>query len=50
MRSLEQVPEVWGSTGRSEEKLKLGAEKGDVPSKNRRKLDSIWENGKENRR
>ena len=27
MRSLEEVPEVWGSTGRSEEKLKFGAEK-----------------------
>ena len=24
MRSLEEVPEVWGSIGRSEEKLKLG--------------------------
>ena len=43
MSSLEEVPE-------SEEKLKFGAEKSDVPSKNRRKLDSKWENGKENRR
>ena len=39
MRSLEEVPEVWGSTGRSEEKLKFGAEKSDVPSKNRPKTD-----------
>ena len=30
------MPEAWGSTGRSEEKLKFGAEKSDVPSKNRR--------------
>ena len=50
MRSLEEVPEVWGSTGKSEEKLKFGAEKSNVPSKKRRKLDSKWENGKENRR
>ena len=27
VRSLEEVPEVWGSTGRSEEKLKFEAEK-----------------------
>ena len=33
VRSLEEVPEVWGSIGRSEEKLKFGAEKSDVPSK-----------------
>ena len=39
MRSLEEVSEVWGSTGRSEEKLKFGAEKSDVPSKNRPKSD-----------
>ena len=39
MRCLEEVPEVWGSTGRSEEKLKFGAEKSDVPSKNRPKSD-----------
>ena len=39
MRSLEEVPEAWGSTGRSEEKLKFGAEKSDVPSKNRPKTD-----------
>ena len=39
MRSLEEVPEAWGSTGRSEEKLKFGAEKSDVPSKNRRQSD-----------
>ena len=39
MRSLEEVPEAWGSTGRSEEKLKFGAEKSDVPSKNRPKSD-----------
>ena len=50
MRSLEEVPEVWGSIGRSEEKLKFGAEKSDVPSENRGNLDSKWENGKENRR
>ena len=50
MGSLEEVPEVWGSIGRSEEELKFGAEKSDVTSKNRRKLDSKWENGKENRR
>ena len=37
MRSLEEVSEVWGSTGRSKEKLKFGAEKSDVPSKNRPK-------------
>ena len=30
--------------------MKFGAEKSDVPSKNRGKLDSKWENGKENRR
>ena len=39
MRSLEEMPEVWGSTGRSKEKLKFGAEKSDVPSKNRPKTD-----------
>ena len=39
-----------GSTGKSDEKLKFGAEKSDVTSKNRRKLDSKWENGKGNRR
>ena len=50
MRSLEQVPEVWGSTGRSEEKVSLGGEKSDVTSNDRRNLDSKWENGKENRR
>ena len=42
MGSLEEVSEVWGSTGRSEEKLKFGAEKSDVPSENRRNLDSKW--------
>ena len=31
-------------------KIEVGAEKSDVPSKNRRKLDSKWENGKENSR
>ena len=31
-------------------KIEVGAEKSDVPSKNRRKLDSEWEKGKENRR
>ena len=39
MRSLEEVPEAWGSTGRSKEKLKFGAEKSDDPSKNRPKSD-----------
>ena len=34
MRSLEEVPGAWGNTGRSKEKLKFGAEKSDVPSKN----------------
>ena len=48
--SLEEVPEAWGSTGKSKEKVSFGAEKSDVPSKNRRKLDSKWENGKGNRR
>ena len=33
------MPEVWGSTGRSKEKLKFGAEKSDVTSKNRPKTD-----------
>ena len=50
MRSLEEVPEAWGSTVKSKEKVSFGAEKSDVPSKNRRKLDSKWENGKGNRR
>ena len=31
-------------------KVSFGAEKSDVPSKNHRKLDSKWENGKGNRR
>ena len=39
MRSLEEMPEVWGSTGRSKEKLKFGAEKSDVPSQNSSKSD-----------
>ena len=39
MGSLEEVPEVWGSIGRSEEKLKFGAEKSDVTSKNPSKSD-----------
>ena len=50
MGSLEEVPEAWGSTGKSKEKVSFGAEKSDVPSKNRRNLDSKWENGKGNRR
>ena len=33
MRSLEEVPEAWGSTGKSKEKVSFGAEKSDVPSK-----------------
>ena len=39
MRSLEEVPDAWGSTGRSKEKVSFGAEKSDVPSKNRPKSD-----------
>ena len=35
MRSLEEVPEAWGNTGKSKEKVSFGAEKSDVPSKNR---------------
>ena len=50
MRSLEEVSEAWGSTGKSKEKVSFGAEKSEVPSKNRRNLDSKWENGKGNRR
>ena len=50
MRSLEEVPEAWGDTGKSKKKVNFGAEKSDVPSKNCRDLDSKWENGKENRR
>ena len=50
MRSLEEVPGACGSTGRSKEKVSFGAEKSDVPSQNRRNLDSKWENGKGNRR
>ena len=30
---LEEVPEAWGSTGKSKEKVSFGAEKSDVPSK-----------------
>jgi len=33
VRSLEEVPEAWGSTGKSKEKVSFGAEKSDVPSK-----------------
>ena len=50
MRSLEEVPEAWGNTGKSKKKVNFGAEKSDVTSKNRRNLDSKWENGKGNRR
>ena len=39
-----------GKYRKSKEKVSFGAEKSDVPSKNRRKLDSKWENGKGNRR
>ena len=39
VRSLEEVPDAWGSTGRSKEKVSFGAEKSDVPSKNRPKTD-----------
>ena len=34
MRSLEEVSEVWGTTGRSEEKLKLGLKRVTCPRKN----------------
>ena len=39
MRSLEEVPEAWGNTGKSKKKVSFGAEKSDVPSKNRPKSD-----------
>ena len=39
-----------GKYRKSKEKVSFWAEKSDVPSKNRRKLDSEWEKGKENRR
>ena len=39
-----------GKYRKSKEKVSFGAEKSDVPSKNRRNLDSKWENGKGNRR
>ena len=39
-----------GKYRESKEKVSFGAEKSDVPSKNRQKLDSKWENGKGNRR
>ena len=39
MRSLEEVPEVWGSTGKSKEEVSFGAEKSNGPSKNRPKSD-----------
>ena len=39
-----------GKYRKSKEKVSFGAEKSDVPSKNHRKLDSKWENGKGNRR
>ena len=42
MRSLEEVPEVWGSTGKSKEEVSFGAEKSNGPSKNRPKLDAKW--------
>ena len=40
MRSLEEVLEVWGSTGKSKEEVSFGAEKSNGPSKNRPKSDS----------
>ena len=40
MRSLEEVPEVWGSTGKSKEEVSFGAEKSNGPSKNRPKSGS----------
>ena len=33
------MPEVWGNTGKSKEKVSFGAEKSDVSSKNRPKSD-----------
>ena len=39
MRSLEEVPEVWGSTGKSKEEVSFGAEKSNGPSKKRPKSD-----------
>lgn len=43
MISLEEVPEVWGSTGRSEEKLKLGLKRVTC----HRKIAGIWiQNGR----
>lgn len=42
MRSLEEVPEVWGSTGKSKEEVSFGAEKSNGPSKNRQKSDAKW--------
>ena len=42
MRSLEEVPEVWGSTGKSKEEVSFGAEKSNGPSKNRPKSDAKW--------
>ena len=40
MRSLEEVPEAWGNTGKSKEKVSFGAEKSDVPSINRPQSDA----------
>ena len=47
MRSLEEVPEVWGSTGKSKEEVSFGAEKSNVPSKNRPKSGANGGVGKE---
>ena len=33
------MPEAWGNTGKSKDKVSFGAEKSDVPSKNRPKSD-----------
>ena len=50
-RKMEEGVKNEGSTNRkSKEKVSFGAEKSDVPSQNRRNLDSKWENGKGNRR
>ena len=34
------MPEAWGNTGKSKEKVSFGAEKSDVPSKNRPQSDA----------
>lgn len=48
MRSLEEVPEVWESTGKSKEEVSFGVEKSNVPSKNRPKSDAKWGRARKN--